>query len=447
MGDIVLEKMAKEHDFINKVYTGSKNASKKVVSSSEKAKKSDLKKFSAKELGGLFQEIYDHWLEMNKWGEIPNLADFDHFKLTNKIMAFLEESIERSNLDISSGEAYGVLASATERSIMQESEIGLFGILAKIQQNKNAEDLFKMKDVDGIISGLGTFPAIKKEIENHVEKYDWMQYHYDGPTILDEKYFIELLASSVRQKISGLQKIKEIEDHEKDLTKRIAELEKQLNLTGDEKYWCSIARVLSYLKGLRKDTVFIGSRNTDGLIREIGRRLKLSPRQVRHLLLPEIKLALEKGEADADLLNERIVHCITFVDNSGLRIFSGKDAEKYAKMIYEDEPTAGMKEIKGTPAYPGHAIGIIKFVAKAEDMKKMNQGDILLSPATNPNIVPAMKKAAAIITDEGGVTCHAAIVSRELKIPCVIGTKIATKVLKDGDKVEVDAKKGIIRKI
>lgn len=66
---------------------------------------------------------------------------------------------------------------------------------------------------------------------------------------------------------------------------------------------------------------------------------------------------------------------------------------------------------------------------------------------TRPELMPAVKKAKAIITDEGGLTCHAAIVSRELGVPCIIGTKIATKILKDGNLVEVDANKGIIRKI
>jgi phosphoenolpyruvate synthase/pyruvate phosphate dikinase len=67
------------------------------------------------------------------------------------------------------------------------------------------------------------------------------------------------------------------------------------------------------------------------------------------------------------------------------------------------------------------------------------QGNILVCPMTLPDYVPAMKKARAIITNEGGITCHAAIISRELKIPCIVGTKIATQVLKDGDRVEVDA--------
>ena len=61
--------------------------------------------------------------------------------------------------------------------------------------------------------------------------------------------------------------------------------------------------------------------------------------------------------------------------------------------------------------------------------------------------MPAIRQASAIVTDEGGLTCHAAIVSREMGIPCVVGTKIATQVLKDGDRVEVDANKGIVRKL
>ena len=69
----------------------------------------------------------------------------------------------------------------------------------------------------------------------------------------------------------------------------------------------------------------------------------------------------------------------------------------------------------------------------------------MVSPATNPNIMPAIVKASAIVTDEGRITCHAAIVAKEMNKPCVIGTKIATKALKGGDRVEVDADKGVVR--
>jgi len=82
-----------------------------------------------------------------------------------------------------------------------------------------------------------------------------------------------------------------------------------------------------------------------------------------------------------------------------------------------------------------------------DDMPKMQEGDILVSTATTPSIVPAIRKAVAIVADEGGLTCHAAIISREFNIPCVVGTKIGTKILKDGDQIEVDATKGLVKKI
>jgi len=97
------------------------------------------------------------------------------------------------------------------------------------------------------------------------------------------------------------------------------------------------------------------------------------------------------------------------------------------------------------PASPGKVKGIVAIINVPEEMKKMRQNNILVSEATSPDLLPAIKKASAIITNVGGITCHAAIVSRELGIPCIIGTKIATKVLKDGDLVEVDAEKGIVK--
>ncbi len=75
----------------------------------------------------------------------------------------------------------------------------------------------------------------------------------------------------------------------------------------------------------------------------------------------------------------------------------------------------------------------------------LKRGDILVAATTGPEIMAACQRAGAIVTDEGGITSHAAIVSRELNIPCIIGTKIATKVLKDGQLVEVDAEKGVVK--
>jgi len=104
-----------------------------------------------------------------------------------------------------------------------------------------------------------------------------------------------------------------------------------------------------------------------------------------------------------------------------------------------------ISELKGEGIVAGVVKGRVKIIMGKEDIKKFIKGDILVTQMTSPDMMPAMVRTSAIITDEGGITCHAAIVARELRIPCIIATKIATKVLKDGDLVEVNANKGIIR--
>ncbi len=102
-------------------------------------------------------------------------------------------------------------------------------------------------------------------------------------------------------------------------------------------------------------------------------------------------------------------------------------------------------EIKGSTAHPGCVQGRVVIVRSVEELNKVDEQAILVTPMTDPRYVPVLSRVAAIVTDEGGITCHAAIVARELKKPCIIGTKTATQVLKDGDLVEVDANKGIVR--
>ncbi|MCX6744474.1 MAG: PEP-utilizing enzyme [Candidatus Parcubacteria bacterium] len=109
--------------------------------------------------------------------------------------------------------------------------------------------------------------------------------------------------------------------------------------------------------------------------------------------------------------------------------------------------TGSIDQIEGQIANSGFVRGKVKIILNLADFSKFNQGDILVSSMTRPEFVPVIKKASAIVTDEGGITCHAAIVSRELNIPCIIGTKNATRNLKDGDVVEVDADKGVIKKL
>lgn len=120
-----------------------------------------------------------------------------------------------------------------------------------------------------------------------------------------------------------------------------------------------------------------------------------------------------------------------------------KKLEKFIKPFFPKD----VNIIVGQIAFPGKIKGEISIIENREDYLRFKTGNILVTSMTRPEMAPIMKKAAGFITDEGGVTCHAAIMAREMKKPCVIGTKIATKVFKDGDLVEVDATRGVVHKI
>ncbi|KRK15813.1 phosphoenolpyruvate synthase [Loigolactobacillus coryniformis subsp. coryniformis KCTC 3167 = DSM 20001] len=133
-------------------------------------------------------------------------------------------------------------------------------------------------------------------------------------------------------------------------------------------------------------------------------------------------------------------------------VWSRRNKEKKTNNAPSDDSdvTADNAEVavRGLPASPGVASGVVHVIDNPKDIDQFKQGEILVTLMTSPDWVPAMKKAAAIITNNGGMTCHAAIISREMQIPCIVGTRsknvAATDVLKTGDVVTVDAKNGVV---
>jgi phosphohistidine swiveling domain-containing protein len=170
------------------------------------------------------------------------------------------------------------------------------------------------------------------------------------------------------------------------------------------------------------------------------------PIQTVQLLLPE--------EVARILQNPSEVSTIENLDKRQNSVFGILPEHKFffdfssdAIEMFLPKHEISVKEIQGNTANKGKVSGLVKIVNNIADIHKVVEGDVIISINTSPSVMPALKKAVAIVTDEGGITCHAAIVSRELGIPCVIGTKIATRTFKDGDMVEVDADNGVVRKL
>ncbi|MEM5793563.1 MAG: phosphoenolpyruvate synthase [Candidatus Aenigmatarchaeota archaeon] len=112
----------------------------------------------------------------------------------------------------------------------------------------------------------------------------------------------------------------------------------------------------------------------------------------------------------------------------------------------EDVDTSKKPIIKGIPGSPGVASGTVKIIRDQADLRKIKKGDILVAKIITPNYIPFMKKVVGIVTDEGAQTSHAVIASRELGIPCIVGTEVATKKLADGDVITIDGDDGLVYK-
>lgn len=127
------------------------------------------------------------------------------------------------------------------------------------------------------------------------------------------------------------------------------------------------------------------------------------------------------------------------------RLLAGLDKSNIEKIFgvhFITEPIKNVRQLIGSPAYKGVVRGFVRRVMGHKQINEVEEGEILISPMTIPDFIPAIKKAAAIVTDEGGVLSHAAIIAREFKKPTVVGTTIATKRLHDRDIVEVNANEG-----
>jgi len=153
-----------------------------------------------------------------------------------------------------------------------------------------------------------------------------------------------------------------------------------------------------------------------------------------------------------DYLESKFIPDLDYVLNRGKAVYYRTPDE--VKIItdtievkkIQDTMNANLdKTIKGSVAFKGIVKGEVKMVFSKADLYKVLKGDILVARTTMPDYTPAMEIAGAFVTEEGGITSHAAIIARELKKPCIVGTRNCTKVLKDGDLVEVDAEKGIVR--
>ncbi len=407
-------------------------------------KSADFGKMSEEQLIEEYEKYDKLMRDLNDWGTLYGAMEFGENNLTTAgLKEAISDAAEKNRIEESPEEAVGILmASGKETFIRKEKRDVL--LLAKEVEEQELKGIF-----DGPAEEIGEELKEQEEISEKLRelkrKYEWINYGYQGPA-MGTDYFIAALKQALQNGVE--KKLEEFENESEELEKKQKSLEERLQLNEELRNRFRVLRELSYQKIYRKEVQFCAFHAIEKLQSEIAKRTGLSLRQLRYFLFEEVLEAIEgKGKLDANIANERMEMCVYHFLNGKHELYSGKEARAWMEKLPKEKAVEEVNELKGHCACPGNVRGRVRVIMNANEIGKMQEGEVLVSFSTNPQMVPGMGKAAAIITDQGGVTCHAAIVSRELKIPCVIGTKIATKVLRDGDLVEVDASNGIVRKL
>lgn len=366
--------------------------------------------------------ILEHYHELHHqlWalGMVPNVLDLE----SDVMRVYLKQSLRQAGCGDAEVEvAFQALVSPRELSLAQQEQEDMLALAT----SKQSEDVLK----------------------THWETYRSIQFGWTGPD-LSLEYFVDVHAGLLREGKAGAQLITMRQE-------RIALLEqkemwtKKLSMSEPTQTLFRLYEELLYMKTRRMDALFLGYSATQPLVKKIAKDFFLSMDQVYAVYIPWLVQMIKIGSFDLQYLNDLAVYSIQYLKDGVFHVAVQDEARAILLPIKEVLPKLKqIDQLKGECGYPGEIVrGKVCIVNRTSDMDRFEDRDILVSNVTDPSLLPAMKRASAFVTDQGGLTCHAAIVARELKTPCIVGTKIGTKIFKNGDIVEVDATLGIVKKV
>jgi phosphoenolpyruvate synthase/pyruvate phosphate dikinase len=277
---------------------------------------------------------------------------------------------------------------------------------------------------------------LRKAVQSFQKNYFWIYNNYFDTRVLEEEEIILEVKKRLKSKRKFTSSLV--------TNKQKVTLIKQLKIDQETQNLLNISDQFTYFQDLRKKWIMIYAHYLEVLLAEVGRRAKMTIHEMRYTFPHEIQFLLQGKKID---VAPRQKNCLVVFKEGAKRgdFYLGQKAKVAERKYISQADTQGDQQIlKGKVACSGKAIGPVKVLMNPSESYKVNHGDILVTSMTSPDFMAAMRKCVGIITNEGGLTCHAAVVSRELNIPCVIATKNATKVLKDCDRVEIDADTGTI---
>lgn len=410
--------------------------SKKIIKSWKKLDDLDLTKLSQRQLVRLLQ------LQERQIIEYLNYYHHTEYYFFAKIEHLITEHISSLHQPDQAREIFGSLLSPLpDHNIFSKELLERYHLALAIDADQKTVQL-----ESGIFD-----KQLKSQLLFHLIKYDFLVYS-EGGRYLKLEQLIQQILEDLKDKPKLIAFIDEQKEKSAILKAKQTELDK--TLSKDIHELVMVVRAMQeykYFLRICLNKAFFGSDAVSTrLYREISRRQYYAKNQLEFMTFPEIIKVASGTKIELGLIKKRQDKFICFKNRGSYSCLEGEEASERInkiKPVIENVDT-----IKGSVANPGEATGtakLIRLTVKLDLVKKqieeMKNGEILVTETTGPELIVACQKAAAIVTNEGGINSHAAIVSRELGIPCIIGTKIAADIIKNGDLIKIDANDGIIK--
>ncbi|MBI2334813.1 hypothetical protein HYU96_03340 [Candidatus Daviesbacteria bacterium] len=352
-----------------------------------------------------------------------------------EVLRNVEEEIEKANIPDLTNEQLTDLYNK-----LHDAFINYYGIGA-IQEPLAMQAEVELKEISGsssdeiahlvapdklsYIQEADNFLLETKDIDGFIKKYYWIDNNYSHTKVLSKE--------DVEKRLSSIKPVQ--------LSK---ENSQNIELNSESKRLVQLLKNFATYQDDRKRNILIYLHYLEMLLKEVGKRANIPLGAMRDTFPSEIKDILD-GKIDEEFINNRREKCfVVWEEKSGKpSILIGEETKEWEEILIPQVNSSPV--IKGNCASKGKITGKVRVLLNASENDTLEGGEVLVTFMTSPDFMSAVRRCSAIITNLGGITSHAAIISRELGIPCIVGTKNATEILKTGDMVEVDANKGIVR--
>lgn len=379
----------------------------------------DFNKLNNDELQSSYDELHTRWLTWFIPGGLVEPIGHQGEKLLHKYLEGNKDAVK----------IFSLITTTTRDSFSKKE---LQDLLRMAIAKKDGKDISKM-------------------LEQHAKKYYWIHNGYYTTEILGVSFFekeLETAMSKYPDAKNQLQLL--IEEPGKIRAEKFSVIQ-QLNLSESEKNLVSLLDLFAWYQDYRKEYTMRMLHYLNIILCEIARRIGFSEREIWYTLPSEIKQILSgKFPGKNNVAQERMQRCLfhwdshtNFFEHGAGNFASAKEKEIFHSISHKDD----IVEVSGMVASKGSVRGKARVTMSAQEAHLVQPGEILVTSMTTPDFVTAVKKAVAVVTNEGGILCHAAVVSREFGLPCIVGTRIATKIFKTGDMLEIDGELGVVRKI